>query len=77
MSTKNPKRNQETAWRIFSVGFHVANGPMIGIYKPVKVYLDAWVERTDIGVKANMQKVPTATSAFIQRAGDARGAHIV
>ena len=36
------------------------------------------VERTDIGgVKANIQKVPAATSAFIQRAGDARGAHIV
>ena len=51
---------------------------MIGTYKPVKVYVDGRVERTDIGgVKANIQKVPTETSAFIQRAGDARGAHIV
>ena len=66
----------------------LVNGSMTGIYKPVKVYVDARVERTDIGigdigdigdigVKANIQKVPTETSEFIQRAGDARGAQIV
>ena len=40
---------------------------MIGIYKPAEVYADARVERTDIGigdigVKANMQKVPAETN---------------